>query len=51
MDDWDYRYSSWSIDKHLSDKPDLVIHDGEYHPQGSGRNHNYDFKNGEHIPC
>ena len=49
MDDWDYRYSSWSIDKKLSDKPDLVIYNGEYHPQGSGGNHNYDFKNGEYI--
>ena len=49
MDDWEYRYSSWSIDKKLSDKPDLVIHNGEYHPQGSGGNHNYNFENGDYI--
>ena len=48
MDDWDYRYSSWSIDKKLSDKPDLVIYDGEYNPQGSGGNHNYDFLKDEY---
>ena len=46
IDDWDFRYTSWSIDKQLSDEPDLVLYDGVLHHQGSGGNHNYDFKNG-----
>ena len=49
MDDWDYRYTSWSIDKQLSDQPDIVLYNGGLHHQGSGGNHNYDFKNGEYI--
>ena len=44
-----YRYTSWSIDKKVSDKPDLVLVGGEHHYQGSGGNHNYDFKNGDYI--
>ena len=49
IDDWDYRYTSWSIDKQLSDRPDIVLYNGGLHHQGSGGNHNYDFKNGKYI--
>lgn len=49
VQDHDYRYTSWSIDKKLSDEPDLVLYDGELHHQGSGGNHNYDFKNDDYI--
>ena len=51
VDDTDLgvRYTSWSINKKVSDKPDLVLYGGERHWQGSGGNHNYDFKNGDYI--
>ena len=49
IDDGDFRYTAWSIDKQLSDKPDIVLYNGGLHHQGSGGNHNYDFKNGKYI--
>ena len=41
-----YRYASWSIDSEISSKPDLVIKNGEWTPDGSGGNHHFTFKNG-----
>jgi len=41
-----YRYASWKIESKISDKPDLIIQNGEYVPEGSGGNHHYAFKNG-----
>lgn len=43
-----YRYASWSIDSDLSNKPDLVISNGKWTPDGSGGNHHYTFTNGEY---
>ncbi|MHA3789294.1 hypothetical protein ACX0HA_13880 [Flavobacterium hauense] len=44
-----YRYVSWKINALMSDKPDLIIPNGEYVPEGSGGNHHYTFKNGKYI--
>tara|TARA_R110002096_G_scaffold426827_1_gene637054 strand:+ start:1588 stop:2403 length:816 start_codon:yes stop_codon:yes gene_type:complete len=44
----DYRYASWSIDSDISNKPDLVINNGEWTPDGSGGNHYFTFTNGEY---
>lgn len=49
IDDWAYRYTSWCIDKQLNDKPDIVLYNGGLNHQGSGGNHNYDFKNGKYL--
>lgn len=39
-----YRYVSWSIDKSMSEKPDLIIYRGNFVVEGSGGNHQYEFK-------
>lgn len=39
-----YRYVSWSIDKAMSEKPDLIIYRGNFVVEGSGGNHQYEFK-------
>jgi len=44
-----YRYASWSKSAKISDKPDLIIENGEFSPDGSGGNHHYTFKNGKFI--
>jgi hypothetical protein len=38
------RYSSWQAGQHMSDKPSLVLYDGEEEPQGSGGGSFYLFK-------
>lgn len=43
-----YRYASWEIESKMSDKPDLIVQNGEYVPEGSGGNHHYAFKNGKY---
>lgn len=43
-----YRYASWSIDSEISSKPELVINNGEWKPDGSGGNHHFTFTNGEY---
>jgi hypothetical protein len=43
-----YRYASWSKESDISNKPDLVINNGEWTPDGSGGNHHFTFKNGEY---
>ncbi|WP_321287940.1 hypothetical protein [uncultured Sunxiuqinia sp.] len=40
-----YRYASWSIDSTMSEKPDLIINDGNWISEGSGGNHRYEFIN------
>ncbi len=40
-----YRYASWSINSKMSKKPDIVIKDGNWIPEGSGGNHRYEFIN------
>ena len=44
-----YRYTSWSINNKMSEKPDIILDNGEYIPEGSGGNHTYEFKNKEFI--
>ena len=44
-----YRYASWSLKNKMSDKPDLVIENGEFIPEGSGGNHMYHFKNQDYV--
>lgn len=40
-----FRYASWPLEKNMSEKPDLIIQNGEVFFEGSGGNHHYDFKN------
>lgn len=42
----DYRYTSWSVNSKMSEKPDLVIKNGIWLPDGSGGNNHYEFVNG-----
>ena len=44
-----FRYASWALKNKMSDKPDLVIKNGEYIPEGSGGNHIYHFKNQDYV--
>jgi hypothetical protein len=46
LGDGNYRYASWKIGTNESEKPDLVLRNGEYKPDGSGGNHSYIFRNG-----
>jgi hypothetical protein len=39
-----YRYASWSIDKKMSEKPDLIVYRGELVVEGIGGNHQYVFE-------
>ncbi|WP_316634801.1 hypothetical protein [uncultured Flavobacterium sp.] len=39
-----YRYASWSIDKAMTEKPDLVLNGGNLIVEGIGGNHQYEFK-------
>ncbi len=43
-----YRYASWPKESDISNKPDLVINNGEWTPDGSGGNHHFTFTNGEY---
>jgi len=44
-----YRYASWSINKPMSEKPDLIITGGKVYYEGSGGSHRYIFKNGDFL--
>jgi len=33
----------------MKEKPDLVLKNGEFIPEGSGGNHKYSFKDGDYI--
>jgi hypothetical protein len=44
-----YRYASWRANKLPSDKPDLIISNGEWEPLGSGGNHQYSFRKGIYL--
>ena len=48
LGDGNFRYVSWSIDKSPSDKPDIVLINGDITFEGSGGNHHYTFKNGRY---
>jgi len=44
-----YRYASWSIEKQMNEKPDLIINEGALTFDGNGGNRQYVFKNGKYI--
>lgn len=44
-----YRYASWSAKQSMSEKPDLVITNGEWVPDGSGGNSHFNFKKGNFL--
>lgn len=44
-----YRYASWSLKNKMSEKPDLVLENGEFIPEGSGGNHRFEFKNEDYV--
>lgn len=44
-----FRYSSWSKTKSMSDKPDLILCNGNMEYDGSIGNQNFIFENGEYI--
>jgi hypothetical protein len=41
------RYAAWPVGTKTTDKPDIVLLNGELVFDGSGRNHRYIFKNGD----
>ena len=43
-----YRYASWPIKKKMTEKPDLILKNGELIAEGSGGNHHYKFVNGKY---
>lgn len=45
----DLRYFAWGRGEKLSGEPQLALRGGRLIPQGTGGNHDYDFKNGEYI--
>ncbi|KQM74849.1 hypothetical protein ASE74_02390 [Pedobacter sp. Leaf216] len=44
-----YRYASWSLKSNMSEKPSLVLTKGRLTADGSGGNHNYQFKSGQYT--
>jgi len=44
-----YRLAVWPAQKETSEKPDLVLNNGELLPDGSGGNRHYDFKSGAYL--
>ena len=48
LEDQKYRYASWSKESDISNKPDLVINNGIWTPDGSGGNHHFTFTNSEY---
>jgi len=49
MADYTYRYAVWPMTSNFSNKPDLIIENGELEYQGSGGNHVYNFVNGDYT--
>ena len=44
-----YRYASWPINLHMNEKPDLILENGKWIPDGNGGNHSYKFVNGNYT--
>jgi hypothetical protein len=44
-----YRYAVWPAQKGTTEKPDLVLNNGEVFFDGSGGNHHYDFVSGAYV--
>lgn len=49
MGNGNFRYASWSIKNKQSDKPDLILENGAYIPEGTGGNHRYEFKTNGYV--
>lgn len=49
LGDYNYRYTSWDVNKKTTEKPDLVLLKGEIVFEGSGGNHHYSFTNGQYV--
>jgi hypothetical protein len=49
MGNGNYRYASWPVQNKQSDKPDLVMENGELLHEGTGGNHRYEFKNDGYV--
>jgi hypothetical protein len=49
LGEYNYRYASWPLKSKMSDKPDIIIKNGEYKPDGSGGNHSFVFRNGDYV--
>lgn len=49
MGNGNYRYASWPLQSKQSDKPDLIIENGEFIHEGTGGNHRYKFKNDGYV--
>ena len=45
LSDGSIRYASWTKDKNISEKPDLILKNGVLKYDGNGGNHSYLFKN------
>ena len=49
MGDWHYRYVSWPLKSKMSDKPDVIIENGQSEPEGTGGNEKFTFKNAGYV--
>lgn len=49
LEDYNFRYTSWLIDRSMSDKPDLIIENGKEIIEGTMRNTYYEFKNNDYT--
>ena len=43
LDHANYRYAAWKASAKMTDKPDIILTNGKYVPDGSGGNHSYVF--------
>lgn len=49
LGNYNYRYTSWPIKSTMLDQPALTLKNEKYTPDGSGGNHNYQFKSGDYT--
>ncbi|RYZ39597.1 MAG: hypothetical protein EOP49_30120 [Sphingobacteriales bacterium] len=48
LGDGNYRYASWKVKAPVGSKPDIVLTDGVWIPEGSGGNSRYEFTKGDY---
>lgn len=46
---YEYRYVTWPESRQQSSKPDLILNNGKWVPDGNGGNHYFDFENGKYL--
>jgi hypothetical protein len=44
-----YRYVSWPIKKSMCEKPEIVLGEGKLNFEGSGGDHQFEFRNGDYL--